>query len=121
MLGFSRRRLSHYDSGGGARKDIAPMDQPLPNAELLQDIAEKWQELATKQQDVAQRLEELASTQHALTNLWVETRDQDLGAEARQLEQTLRELTRLALHIEAQALEKIERTVIAEVSSLRSN
>ncbi len=92
---------------------------PWTDPESLQDAAELWQSLASLQQDVATRLEQLAGAQHGLTNLWVSAGDQRLADEARQLEKTLRELTRLALHLEGQALEKVERAVVAEASSLR--
>jgi uncharacterized protein YukE len=95
--------------------------RPNPeDAYSLQDEAEKWQTLATRQQELAMQLRQLASDQRELVALWDAGGVDSYTQNARAIEEALRELSKQVITLEIKALERVTTAIEEETKAAKA-
>jgi hypothetical protein len=87
----------------------------------LQTRTEQAQGLAIRQQGLALQLIQIIGEQRELAALWEATGAQGLAGQARQIEESLRDLSGKVLHLERDALDLVARAISDEAKALRQD
>lgn len=120
MKGVQRGGDGHNDPDDERRMGSTGMrGSHTEIATQLHEQAEQLQQLAIRQQEIVMNLQQASSRQHEIAGLLGTSGELELGEQSRRLEELILETVGQVLHFEAQILERLEHIVVAEAKALK--